>query len=511
MENFDNAAGIDWEKSIKQLDSAYNAFPNPGIIDQQQVMLHKLVAFYEIKRDTPLTYLYLDSAIDLIKNRLHNNERRAIQYALMLRSKAYCLKTVRNYNEALHYYLKASQVIAAHVKDSCSVEAHETYLADIMFAQGKYLPAAENYLAENAKVIRCGEKTFLRFYIIQKNLCNVGLCFFNMGAYDSAYIYYNQSLDFIDQSWQAYGLEPYNPFLKTARATAKGFIATALVKKESYREAEELFSQSVDSIKRTDPSFAEMLMASRAEMYVKTGKYQKAMRTLNTLDSMLEIHKNPEILQQSLKIKSDLYATQKKHNEFLFYAEQYLALKDSMTIAAKSFDSKNLELEFLKNEQKGFNQTLELLAQRKSSYITLGVIGAVLLCFLSFLIWLNLKNVRKNVAQLKKLNRVIRTKGQALENAFISVAQSNHANNNMIKIVAHDLRSPLSGIDYITHALLTGMRDTELRDELEMIQKECKHCTAIIQELLNKNPGGPRTKPDSPANADRSAGNGVPG
>ncbi|MFT3750029.1 MAG: hypothetical protein QM768_17055 [Agriterribacter sp.] len=486
INSFDSMATTQPLRSVEILDSSYNAFPRPGIIDQQNVMLAKLIFFYETKRDTPLTYLYLDSAINLIKDKVKANEKRAVAYALMLRSKAYCLKTVRNYNEALHYYLMASQVVAAYVKDPCFAEADKSYIGDIMFAQGKYMLAAENYRADNEKVTRCGEKKFVRFFLIQKNLSNIGLCYFKMGLYDSAYIYYNRSLEFINQNWRVYGLDTNLPFLNIARATATGFMATVLAQKLEYQQAEELFDHSIEGVKMADPGFCEMLMASRAAMYVQLKEPNKALLTLQVLDSMLNKHKNTEVLLESYRIKSDLYDLQKNDYLFLQYTERYSSLKDSLTGAAKLFDRKNLELEFENNEEEGINQRLEERSREKNRLLVGATGSAVLLCCIVVLIWMSLKNTRRYLERLQRLNKIVVTKKQALENALVSVEQNNHENSRMMKIVAHDLRSPVTGISHIVFSILAVCQDADIKKDLEIIQEECKNCDALIQALLLK-------------------------
>jgi len=92
----------------------------------------------------------------------------------------------------------------------------------------------------------------------------------------------------------------------------------------------------------------------------------------------------------------------------------------------------------------------------------------------------------KHVQELTELNLQIQQKNTDLQNAFASLEQSHNENNRIIKVVAHDLRNPISGINNLVNSLLKKQLPEELKEVLGIIRYACDNSITLIKDLLTE-------------------------
>ena len=107
---------------------------------------------------------------------------------------------------------------------------------------------------------------------------------------------------------------------------------------------------------------------------------------------------------------------------------------------------------------------------------------------IAYLIYLNSRRARKNVVELTDLNGKIADQNIHMQNALTSLEQSQQQNSNMMKIVAHDLRSPIGAVQLATTSLLLDDNYTgNQRRMLEMINTSLANSMNLIGDLLISN------------------------
>ena len=105
-----------------------------------------------------------------------------------------------------------------------------------------------------------------------------------------------------------------------------------------------------------------------------------------------------------------------------------------------------------------------------------------------YLVFQNWKRTRKNVVELQDLNGQIADQNMHMQDALTSLEQSQQQNSNMIKIVAHDLRSPIGAVQLATTSLLQDDNYTEQqRRMLKMISTSLSNSMNLIGNLLISN------------------------
>ena len=126
-------------------------------------------------------------------------------------------------------------------------------------------------------------------------------------------------------------------------------------------------------------------------------------------------------------------------------------------------------------------QQVTLLVGRSKYQVTLLIVVTIAcLLALAVLVW-----IRKNLKHTKKLNKKITDQNNTLKEALQALEQSQADNTRMLKIVAHDLRSPIAAI----HSLSTLMMDEAQRPDsdkqiLKVIIGSSKDSHSLVNDLL---------------------------
>jgi len=154
-----------------------------------------------------------------------------------------------------------------------------------------------------------------------------------------------------------------------------------------------------------------------------------------------------------------------------FYADQYIkALEHEMSIeSASALDYTDYALK---------EDELKLSKAREQTRLILLIFMFVLAvtgCIFVFVI-------RKNLQRTKKLNTQVMAQNISMQQALVSLEQSHAENTRMMKVVAHDLRGPISGISNIADMML---EDPQRSDEDKEILQLIKDTANNLQELAN--------------------------
>ena len=128
--------------------------------------------------------------------------------------------------------------------------------------------------------------------------------------------------------------------------------------------------------------------------------------------------------------------------------------------------------------------------QLNKVYLWITLALAVMALVIVILVYTNYKHSKKNVAALTKLNFEINEQKDQLSYAMQALEKSNKDKDRILRVVAHDLRDPISGIAAIAQALTTEEHAIEQRQELiKMIESTSNNSLLLINELLHSNTG----------------------
>lgn len=170
----------------------------------------------------------------------------------------------------------------------------------------------------------------------------------------------------------------------------------------------------------------------------------------------------------------DYYASRKENAEAFIYSQKLLKLFEEQAEIDRVSGIDYIEYA-VKDQQLA---SAELKSQYNAQMLTLAVAVCVLTLLSIVVLWRNWK-------LSKKTNRVLTMQFRQLESTTDALEQSNQNYARLIKILAHDLRNPIGGINALC-SLLQDEDTTagEAQQYVELIRESSTTCLHMISDLL---------------------------
>ncbi|ANH82140.1 hypothetical protein A8C56_15220 [Niabella ginsenosidivorans] len=264
-------------------------------------------------------------------------------------------------------------------------------------------------------------------------------------------------------------------------------MASRLIEEGRRQEGLQLLAQTIDSAQQRQLYFASLDMIITMGDYLTGTDIAQAVRYYQMgLDivqkSGYTFYK--EVLAEKLY---NCYLSSKKPEEYRYFAEQYIrALKDEKNMnAASSVDYVDYAI---KEEQ------LEAVSAR-DTYQRWLIAGMLLLSIAGLVFTIIIK---KNLERTRKLNRLVTAQNDTLQETLKVLEQSNAENAKMMKVIVHDLRGPISGINAIAGLLLTEpQRTAEDAEMFELVKDSSQNLLDLTDDILalNTKPGALKKEP----------------
>jgi len=438
-------------------------------------------AYYTYKKDYTRALTYVDSMLLVMANRPNDNIYFS-NYANALILKGDALLALQRYDEAFQVYYLASQSIST---DTFRLIQFCNRLGMVCYKQKKYSEAAE-YYKKGFRVRAYGGNAsyYMNFAMQQSNLDNIGLCYSKLNKTDSALLYFDSTLSYIDR-YDQYSSASYN---EMARAVVYGNKAKALADIGNDSAAERLLNESI-RINRLPAHALEDVpysLAKLATLYLKHNKLPETNHILAQLKAGLDTAPNAEMLIRWNQLQSIYYEKMNDYRQADFYLNRYIKVNDSVTATQQQMLNIDINKTF-----SYFKSEYDLSAlQKENRFKSISLLIATLLFVMGVvIIFLTRKNylqARKHVKTLEVLNESISLKNDRLQKALFSLEKSQEENGRMLRIVAHDLRSPISGIHGLSDLLLRNNNHTaQEKAMLELIYTSSTHSIELIKDILH--------------------------
>ena len=130
----------------------------------------------------------------------------------------------------------------------------------------------------------------------------------------------------------------------------------------------------------------------------------------------------------------------------------------------------------------GLKEQQVVTLQERSRYQVVLLVAITVACLLAIAM---LNVIRRSLKQTKKLNLKVINKNKQMGETLRALEQSQADNTNLLKIVAHDLRSPIAAI-YTASDLMTSdvERSQDDLDMLSLIKNLSKNSLELVKDLL---------------------------
>ncbi len=475
------------ERVLAYLDSVYNTYPNPGPGELYKKYDYKRHYFFETRKDYPKALIYVDSQLAVIRT-MSGERGFAEDYGRALFSKGDILQAERKYNDAFLNYYQGKQAIEK-TRDSCLFGEYSGRLGVACYNQARYGEAIGYFEEAFWALDHCtGKDAYMKFVYQQGNLDNIALCYAGNEKTDSAMYYYDSALSYIRRNRGRF-LEtgPHRRYGELAEGVVLGNLGDVYYKKGDTAAAESLYQKSIriNVQKEYANEDAQFTRVKLVRVYLETRRLGEAGAELAQLRLSLDSLPGEQVELQWRQLEWRYSDSMGQVLQAYRYLQSYLRLKDSMDSGNKPANV-NEELQHI---AQGYE--LDLLKKQdeiKTVYLAIFFLFFFMAVVIILLIVRNWKRSRKNVAKLTDLNQRVSLQNDHMQKALGALEQSHRDNTRIMKIVAHDLRSPIGASGTIAEMLLKKPDlSKEQRSLLELIRVSSQNSIGLITDLLHMN------------------------
>jgi signal transduction histidine kinase len=475
------------DATLLYVDSAYHIFPQAGPVDlwKKYQLLYNFYLDYRL--DTLKARLYTDSMRLILKG---GEENHKAEFAHILFAEGDVLMAEKKYPEAFRRYYDGREYARENL-DSCDMAQFNNKLALIRYYQMQMLKAILYFKQAIRENSGCPGKAGFdnRLMLPQSLLHMTGVAYGQLHTKqmkDSAVLYYMRALALIDQR------APEFPGHQTAVIMARGGIYDDLGAAYMWRfKDKQAIAYLTENIRINDrPGYDRMAAVSSkinlAYLYIRAGKLPQAANYIRQLEGglrALQLGKwNKEgYLSNLYAIQWHYYDKKKQTDSAYHYFQKFTSYSDSLQKAAKERNEADMEGTFANSKSQYELALLNRDNRLKSVYLAAIILIAAMAITILLLVWFNLKRSRKTNQQISGQNEQLRQALHALE-------ESQADNTRMMKMVAHDLRSPISSTISVTSLLLeSGIYADKDQELLKLLKTSNLQSLDMITDLLNMN------------------------
>ncbi len=377
----------------------------------------------------------LSRFIEVLK--IRENLQDSIGIARSLNNIGIVYKNLNNYPEALKAYFRSLE-IKRRLGDIAGEAKSYNNIGEIYQHQKKFNESLK-YHQKSLEI----EKKIGYEPGIASSLANIADIYYRLGRINQALKFHRESLSIEQKMDNKEGIGISYLDIATANSELKNFNEAIL----SAQKGLEAFKQIEDAEGMMNAHF------TLASVYQKAGRFAEAYNEMKAYDTAKDSVFNSRKSQQIIEIQTK-YETEKKENEIA------LLKKDGQ-----------LKEEMIKRQA---YETYSLLA------------GLFLLLLFLLYYYRSNKKIKSANLLLKTQNDEIMSQKNEIIKQNEVLEELNIEKNNLIAIVAHDLRSPLVAVHSLSHLVsLDGPLNDLQNDYVKTITKVSDDGCKLITELLD--------------------------
>jgi signal transduction histidine kinase len=462
------------------LDSVFKkiAYPGPGDLYMRYEFLRRY--YFEKEINYAKSSQYADSIIKTLQPYANSNKHYSLWYAKAHFNKADILFNQKQYSKAYLEYYNA-KISLKQGDRSCDNTKFlfEFYnrLGDISYGKRLFLDAA-SWHKQAVAIMRACYKDSVQY--LPGTLNNIGLNYSFAGKQDSALFYYAEALRFLSVQRPADSLHKMS--IESTRAVIIGNIGSVYFLQGKPQQAEQKFLQDININSRKGYATGDALVTrlKLTELYLSTNRLPLAKQQLQLISSSADTLYEPQDKLQLIKIKAAYAKATGKSGEAYNLLQQYINMLNALRNANRNLMLTDFSREFELLEHKFELRDLRKENQLKSLFLTVSIVIITMAVALISLVLKSNRQTKANAKQGALHNRQLEMTLSALE-------KSNAENTQVLSVVAHDLKNPISAIHGISAIMLAeDSRNEEDREMLELIKLSSKNLDAIIHDLLAK-------------------------
>lgn len=466
--------------SVAFVDSAL-ANKKLNIKEQIRVWSYKAYVYNYYVGNVDSAKIYADSMTNILKN--ESQKKYAPEFTSTYFVNGDVLYRKKKYSEAYTYYYKARQ-LGYEWLDACVKKEYSCRVGLILYRQTRF-SESKNYFIESYNHGKsCTIGDFNSYFRNQEILNNTALCYLKIAQYDSALYYFNAALKLVQQNEQNFTDRAH--YHQIAKGVIYGNMGDVLRIQGNYNEAANMFKTSVaiNSVSGHDEKDAQLSYLKLADLYLFQSKLDSAFIALEAIKKTFIKIEHPRAEVEWNRLMWKYYDARKNKNEAYNFLVQYIQTNEAYITANKSIHevdvNKQLDI---------FNKQYELhLLQEdnelKQLYLIVVIVFVIMFLAIALLLWYNWNKSSKNVLQLKQLNETIHAQNNQLEFALNKLEEGSRGKDKLVKLVAHDLRTPVASISSLAELIIEEKDEPSRIEMLQVIKAACSNSLNLISEIL---------------------------
>jgi len=383
----------------------------------------------------------------------------------------------RKFITALNYYYKAKSVLS---RGNCDNGELEDHLGSIYYEQRNYPLAAQYWHDSYKHLLLCRRKVTVQklFSIKQALLNNTGFSYQKAGMLDSANSYYLRDIKLINETDSANIID--KRYINVSRTVVYDNLGGLNLQRGNLKQAQYYINACLAIPNPNINGIRIPPLLKLAELNIRLGDNKSAADAFADSRALLnrfykdnlesDIKWNKLYAQYLIKLNRPIDA----YN----YQSTYIKLRDSVDNSMADLYRLDVEREFNGLQQQQVLQDLMQKDKFKKLYTTGISIIVVLFIIIIILTYRNLKKTQKSQQDTSVHNRQLQQTLSELE----------HVNKNYIRIMrvmAHDLKNPISGMTGMVSLLLEEKEFSEENQYiLKLIETTGINSMVMINDLL---------------------------
>jgi len=464
--------------AIQFVDTVFYKLDKPSIAEQL-LRYDRLVTFNFKARTYSSAIAICDSMIELIEQ-ADAVPVFASEYALAHFWAGDSYSYMGDYMKAYQCYFKGKKLAQPYI-DNCAQGEYTYRIGMSLFREGQYNESIRYFKSCIAPTETCTSHVKY-FYRRQELLNNIGLCFEKMKLPDSALYYYKKALDKIEANVAVFP-EEFNADI--ARGVVYGNMGKVYLAKGDTARAVHYLQQNItinlQPFHDSHDAFFSMLQLSNiyTERKLLPDAYALIDRVKQGIDTLFYLD-TKELLLLSAARYHEVKGNTALTSAFL---KEYVALRDSAEKLKRLSKEMDVQQYLTTLEQEEENRTLKEDNRSKQLLVVYSL--AIGLFFLMLLLG-GMFLYKKSHSYVRKLTQL----NQTVEQQKTELEQRNKDKDQILRIVAHDLRNPIWGINALSKIMLDDMPVSDKQHEgVQLIYSSSDATITLINELLEATMG----------------------
>lgn len=469
------------EKAVHYLDSAFRQIDQPTANDRFRFYSMIFVYYRKDRHDAEKELLYADSMLSAAQ-KTPEKKQYVANYAEALFAKGDAYFDDNQYTNAYRCFYEGYSLGKNHL-DKALMAEYTYRMGIIMFRQSHYKQAA-TFFKESYVQSRGYHDDFRAFYQRQELLNDIGESYDNDGNTDSATVYHNKALAYIDKNQERF--KAYPNMLDMARAVVYGDLGKLFFDNGRVAEAKVLLQKSIaiNAKKFNDNYNAELVEVNLAQLYLNSRDYSSCTALMDSLSKQLKTVKNDGAEMDWNRLMSSYYKTKRDFAKSLDYYTRYSALNDSLNKVSISLKETDVNQQVANYDKQYQIKNLENDNKLQQVFLGFATVCAVFAVIIILQVYRSWRKSKRDVLAVNAFNKQISLQKTSLENTLQELNTSNQEKDRILRTVAHDLRNPIGGIASLTGVMAEEDYNGEQLEMINLIRETSYNSLELINEIL---------------------------